>query len=529
MDSGRVLACPTFRPPLPRLRAEELAALEKEVGVAETTRLPGRLSNNQHINNQHINNQRFHDGDGSPGRVDATATVTVPVDLRKIEATVACGGTDRVTVAEDLTDQSLTVGRDGSAGPSGEMESIVTDTRDQPRADGSDVSGTPPDNGEAVINDATLAGDGRTQPPTTRGTILYPDRAAEAATDDGEDLPIWCPSAKKFDRMSPIDEPEVAWDEIEVGPKCSPEQKTSYIEMLQRRGKVFPTPSAPIGCTSLITHKIDTLDHRPVSQPLRRKAHWQKEEIRKQEVEMLAMKAIRPCLGSDWCSNVVLARKKDGTLRFAVDYGDVNQRTVKDQYPLARIDECLDAMKGCSWFTQIDLCSGYWQVKMDEASIAKTAFRTPDGFYEFLVMPFGLCNSPATFCRLMEEVLGDLKWKTCAVYLDDIQIFSKTFDEHVEHVEEVLRRLENSGLKIKPSKCFYARPQVDFLGHTVDSRGISVNQNKVMAVLMSPRPKDAAAVRSFVGTVMYYSKYLPALATVAHPLIKMSRKGETYE
>ncbi|OWA55186.1 hypothetical protein BV898_19573, partial [Hypsibius exemplaris] len=200
MDSGRVLACPTFRPPLPRLRAEELAALEKEVGVAETTRLPGRLSNNQHINNQHINNQRFHDGDGSPERVDATATVTVPVDLRKIEATVACGGTDRVTVAENLTDQSLTVGRDGSAGPSGEMEGIVTDTRDQPRADGSDVSGTLPDNGEAVINDAKLAGDGRTQPPTTRGTILYPDRAAEAATDDGEDLPIWCPSAKKFDR-----------------------------------------------------------------------------------------------------------------------------------------------------------------------------------------------------------------------------------------------------------------------------------------------------------------------------------------
>ncbi|OQV11562.1 putative Retrovirus-related Pol polyprotein from transposon 17.6 [Hypsibius exemplaris] len=118
-------------------------------------------------------------------------------------------------------------------------------------------------------------------------------------------------------------------------------------------------------------------------------------------------------------------------------------------------------------------------------------------------MPFGLCNSPATFCRLMEEVLGDLKWKTCAVYLDDIQIFSKTFDEHVEHVEEVLRRLENSG--------------------------ISVNQNKVMAVLMSPHPKDAAAVQSFVGNVMYYSKYLPALATVAHPLIKMSQKREIYE
>ncbi|OQV11561.1 hypothetical protein BV898_14137 [Hypsibius exemplaris] len=269
----------------------------------KTTRLPCQFSYNQLINNRNINNPNFHDGDGCPERLDATATVTVPVDLRERKATVARGGTDRVTIAEDLTDQSSTVGRDGSAGSSGETEGIVT--RDQPRADGFDRSRTLRDNGEAVIDDATLADNGGIQPPTTRGTILYPDRAAEAAVDDGEDLPIWCPSAKKFDRMSPIDEPEVVWDKIE---------------------------------------------------PLRQKAHWHKEEIRKQEVEMLAMRAFRPCLGSDWCSNVVLARKKDGTLRFAVDYGDVNQRTVKDQYPLARIDECLDAMKGCSWFTQIDLC-----------------------------------------------------------------------------------------------------------------------------------------------------------------------------
>ena len=161
--------------------------------------------------------------------------------------------------------------------------------------------------------------------------------------------------------------------------------------------------------------------------------------------------------------------KKDGKKRFCIDYRKLNEVTKKDAHPLPRIDEMLESLVGAKWFSTLDLASGYWQVEMDPKSREKTAFTTKYGIYEFNVMPFGLTNVPATFQRLMNWVLYPLLEKGVIVYLDDINIYAKTFEEHLEKLEEVLKLLKEAGLKIKPSKCYFMKTELNFLGHVVKS------------------------------------------------------------
>lgn len=165
---------------------------------------------------------------------------------------------------------------------------------------------------------------------------------------------------------------------------------------------------------------------------------------------MSTKKVVQPST-SPCASPVVLVRKKDGSNRFCVDYRKVNSVTRKDAYPLPRIDETLDTLAGSKWFTTLDLISGYWQVEMSEKDKEKTAFCTPCGLFEFNAMPFGLCNTPATFQRLMELVLAGLQWKSCLVYLDDVIIVGKTFSEHLHNLRGVLNRIREASLKLKPA------------------------------------------------------------------------------
>ena len=164
---------------------------------------------------------------------------------------------------------------------------------------------------------------------------------------------------------------------------------------------------------------------------------------------MLKKKVIEPSQ-SPWCSPIVLVKKKDGSTRFCVDFRQVNAVTRKDAQPLPRIDDTLDVLGSAKWFSSLDLASGYWQVEVCPEDWEKTAFVTPYGLFQFRVMPFGLINAPATFQRLMEEVLSGLHWTTWLVYLDDILIFSATVEDHLVRLRDVLDRLKNAGLKIKP-------------------------------------------------------------------------------
>ena len=225
-----------------------------------------------------------------------------------------------------------------------------------------------------------------------------------------------------------------------------------------------------LGRTGALQHRIETGSAIPIRQQARRVLLPRRETVHKLLQEMLSRNVISP-LKSPWASPIVLVKKKDGSTRFCVDYRKVNEVTRKDAYPLPRVDDSLDTLAGSKWFTTLDLKSGYWQVEVDPEHREKTAFCTQEGLFEFNVMPFGLCNAPATFQRLMDSVLAGLQWSACLVYIDDIIIMGKSFEEHLHNLQQVFERIKLAGLKLHPGKCQFLQQQVYFLGHIVSADG----------------------------------------------------------
>ena len=297
--------------------------------------------------------------------------------------------------------------------------------------------------------------------------------------------------------------------------------------MLVEYGDVFSVTDRDLGRTSVCTHKIETGDARPVRQPLRRHPLPHRAAVDSQLDSMLADGIIEPAV-SEWAANVVLARKKDGALRFCIDYRQLNEKTKKDSYPLPRIDECLDALAGGGWFSTLDLRSGYHQVAMDPKDADKTAFVTRRGIFRWKVMPFGLCNAPATFQRLMDIVLSGLNFEICLVYLDDVIIFASSPEEHLDRLERVFQRLRGANLKLKPSKCQLLRRTVSFLGHIVTPEGVAMDPAKIQDVVDWPVPQRLRDVRAFVGLCAYYRRFVRDFSTVAAPLFALTKKGRAF-
>jgi hypothetical protein len=198
-----------------------------------------------------------------------------------------------------------------------------------------------------------------------------------------------------------------------------------------------------------------------------------------EQLETMQKQSITEPCQSEWASNIVVVRKKDGSLRFCVDYRQLNDRTIKDAYSLPKIEECLDVLSGSSWFSTVDLRSGYHQVAMHPDDIQKTAFITRRGSFAFKVMPFGLCNAPATFQRLMDVTMAEINYDICLVYLDDILVYSQDISTHLERLEALFNRLRYANLKIKPSKCQLFKRSVDFLGYVISSKGIQTDFKKI--------------------------------------------------
>ena len=276
-------------------------------------------------------------------------------------------------------------------------------------------------------------------------------------------------------------------------------QQQAVRECIIKHHEIFAVEDKELGWTDLVKHKIKLDNYVPFKERYRRIPPHQYEEVKKHLTEMLEIGAIRRS-ESPWASAVVLVRKKDGSLRFCIDLRKLNSRTVKDAYSIPRIEDSLDSLNGSCIFTSIDLKAGYWQVELDEDSIPLTAFTVgPLGFYECVRMPFGLTNAPATFQRLMENCLGDLHLNWCIIYLDDVVIFSRTPEEHLQRLDAVFTKIGKAGLKLKPSKYEFFKKWIAYLGHIVSDKGIETDPKKIEAIVKWPVPETVHDVRSFLG------------------------------
>jgi hypothetical protein len=248
-----------------------------------------------------------------------------------------------------------------------------------------------------------------------------------------------------------------------------------------------------------------------------------KDELERQCAAMIEQGIIRRI--DSFSSPVILVKKPDGLWRFCVDYRALNALTVKDAFPIPVVDELLDELHGARFFTKLDLRSGYHQVHMRPADIHKTAFRTHDDLYEFLVMAFGLCNTSATFQALMNDILRPFLRRFVLVFFDDILIYSQTWADHLRHIRAVFGELRRHQLFLKRAKCAFATSLVAYLGHIVFAAGVAMDPAKVQAVRGWPRPRSARAIRGFLGLAGYYRKFMHNYGTIAAPLTALKKDG----
>ncbi|KAL0536920.1 hypothetical protein IC582_025883 [Cucumis melo] len=262
----------------------------------------------------------------------------------------------------------------------------------------------------------------------------------------------------------------------------------------------------------------------PISRAPYRMAPAELKELKVQLQELLDKGFIRPSV-SPWGAPVLFVKKKDGSMRLCIDYRELNKVTVKNRYPLPRIDDLFDQLQGATVFSKIDLRSGYHQLRIKDEDVPKTAFRSRYGHYEFIVMSFGLTNAPAVFMDLMNRVFREFLDTFVIVFIDDILIYSKTEAEHEEHLRMVLQTLRDNKLYAKFSKCEFWLKQVSFLGHVVSKAGVSVDPAKIEAVTGWTRPSTVSEVRSFLGLAGYYRRFVENFSRIATPLTQLTRKG----
>ncbi|KAJ9532927.1 hypothetical protein QJQ45_018045, partial [Haematococcus lacustris] len=346
-------------------------------------------------------------------------------------------------------------------------------------------------------------------------------------------------SAPRFRRAARHDEVFMALLTQQPNPSTSPSSSAPAPDppplhpkaaaLVQQYPSVFPKelPAVQDMPRRSVDHTIHLTGPAPSPRPIYRMSQPELDQLKKQLDDLQAKGFIRPST-SPFAAPVLFVRKKDGSLRLCVDFRALNQQTLKNRYPLPRIDDLLDQLSGAQVFSKIDLRSGYHQIRVAEDDIPKTAFRTRYGHYEFTVLPFGLCNAPATFQQLMNDVFKPHLDDFVLVYLDDILVFSKSAADHERHLHLTLSLLRQHQLCANLAKCAFWLDTVDFLGHIVSAAGIQPDPSKVKAVLDWPAPQDKHQLRSFLGTANYYRRLLHHHAHRVLPLTDLLRDEQPW-
>ena len=305
------------------------------------------------------------------------------------------------------------------------------------------------------------------------------------------------------------------------------EEEQQLKKLLQEFADVFSTHEDDLGLTHLIEHHIDVAGAKPIKCAPRRVPLAYAGEDKKALEQLMRRGCIRPSK-SPWGAPLVFVRKKDGSVRCCQDNRALNAVTVKDAYPLPRTEDCINAVSGAKLFSTMDITSAYNQIPIREDDIPKTAFTTKYGLYEHVTMPFGLCNAPASFQRLMEIALASLQWQICLIYLDDVIVFSATFDEQVERLRAVWQRIREAGLKLKPKKTHLMKTSVTFLGHVLSEKGALPAPENVEKLARWPTPVRTRDVRALLGLGNYYRKFVRGYADMVKPLTNLTRKYEPF-
>ena len=307
------------------------------------------------------------------------------------------------------------------------------------------------------------------------------------------------------------------------------QQRSQVVPVFDKYQELFTSDISELKQTHLVEHNIELIpEAKPVKRTLYSMTPEQRQFLQKELNNMLNKGLIRESSSPWGCSPWIVPKKGPKKWRFCVDYRPLNKVTKTDSNPLPRIDQILESFVGAKWFSNLDLFSGYWQIAMSEKDKEKTAFVTMYGTYEYNVMPFGLCNAPSTFQRLMNKILwkyiGHFAW----VYLDDIVIYSRTFEEHLQHLELIFTCLKEASLQINIEKCRFFSRKIHFLGHVISDEGIRPDESKIEKVKNFPTPTNIKQVREFLGLASYYRKFIKDFALIARPLNQLLKNDEEF-
>lgn len=313
-----------------------------------------------------------------------------------------------------------------------------------------------------------------------------------------------------------------------IGESLTKAQRERLIALLEAYGSYFTSKIQDLGCTTAAELKIDLIDDRPVTYKPYRMNPAGKEKVREIVNELLEANIIRES-SSPFSSPVILVQKKNGEQRLCIDYRKLNEKVKQDRFPLPRIDDQLDRLQGHKYFTTLDLTSGYYQVPVEEGSKYKTSFVTPDGQYEFNRMPFGITTAPSVFQRMMNKILGPLRGTEAMVYLDDILIPSKDYDQGVSRLENVLKVISSNFLTLRPEKCRFFETSVFYLGYEIDCNGLRPGLKKTESIREFPTPKNVHNVRQFLGLTGFFRQFVQHYALITKPLTNLLKSNQKWK